>query len=122
MTTRELPSSALTLRPTLASAATAVVALVRPFLKLDERERVYVALASGYERIFHEYKSLRRDIANTGAYTELHQAAAMHLRGEVGMLKEKHGTTETPRDSVVRELQCQVERRFPPDDFFVPEA
>ena len=100
------------------SAATAALAIVKPFLAADRQIANYAALSSEYAALFHSFKSLATQIKIRHAVSEEMLAAFFKSEGEFKRLAQKDGAQ--PNARVVARLQDVVNRQIPAESLWLP--
>lgn len=100
-------------------ALTAVVAIVKPTLKLPDRIRRLEKAQTGYQALEYDLTKLEIQIANARAYTKAMQQAFLDAYSKVGQLIRER--VETKEDKPLKlQMQEEVNRELPPDSFYVP--
>jgi hypothetical protein len=103
------------------TAASALLSVARPVLKLTERIRKLEALATGYRLLDHEYRKLEVDLRERQAYDDILYQRFQRLLDSAKALDSKnpdHGLNAMLR----ARLMDEVEHELPAKDFFVPEV
>jgi hypothetical protein len=101
-------------------AATAVLAIAKPFLKLTEKIRRMEKVLAGYDSIGSEAYSLRIQISHGKSYTAPMQKQFFELvKRRAGLMVQRPEIREHRR--IIERCEEQVLREFPAEKFFVPK-
>ncbi len=99
---------------------TAVIAVVKPFLKLSDRMKVYENLCGQYRRLVGDLMHLKRDIATRQCYDDAAKARFEPLSKEIAEASDSE-YVESLDKKLRSELQEEVNRLFPALSFYVPD-
>jgi hypothetical protein len=99
---------------------TAVLALMKPFLRLSEKIRKYEEVLSGYRILEHDLNTLVVDIQQKGVYSAGHKAKLQEALKRKGALVAKSPQAK-PSRLLVRRCQDEVEVELPHANFFIPK-
>lgn len=99
----------------------AVIALVKPFLKLTDKIAKLEEIIAGYRALDHDLRCLEIKIHRDGAYTDEHKAAL-----DSALAKKQALVTQSPifptDKALRRECEGEVMNQLPAESFYVPEA
>ena len=101
-------------------AFSAVLALVKPFLKLTERIRRHEEILTGYHILENDLQKIKVLISQDRRYDERHRTRFEEALDRKGQLELK--SPEAKIDERLRkEAGQQVQRELPGESFYIPE-
>jgi hypothetical protein len=100
----------------------ALLAVIKPLVKLTDRIQRIDAVAVGYSLLDHDYHKLQIAISQDGKYTNEHQVRFRALLERGTELKKQESVERTIDETLRRKCSRAVENELPTTKFLIPEA
>lgn len=100
--------------------AAATISIIKPFLKYSSRIKEIDRVIQGYRQYEHELESLKNKIEQDQAYGKVHMDKFQKIHSMKRNLRKEEPTREKLNQTVLREMQIQVQTELPLDRFFIP--
>ena len=100
--------------------ASAVIAVIRPILKIGEGIDLYSKLYYAYTELFYRIESLNDDIRRENALTRIHQKKASDIFDRYRDLELQNDPAENVKQ--MGKYQDEVDKAIPPDTLWLPPS
>jgi hypothetical protein len=107
---------------TALTVLSAIVAVIKPLLKLPDRMTKFEELATGYGLLDNDYRKLEVSIRQKRAFDTDAQQRFQLLLDRSDELRKKEIVERQTRPGLRQKCQAEVATELPTDHFFVPEA
>lgn len=101
-------------------AASAILAIIKPIIKLTEKVQRYEEVLSGYRGLENDLKIIIIQIKQSRKYGIPHRTKLTEAVSRQGELQKKNPEAKH-ETSLIEKCRSQVKKDFPPEHFFIPK-
>jgi hypothetical protein len=105
---------------TVLGTVTAILAFLKPRLKLSERTRAMEKALAGYTALEHDLAKLQIEIAHAKSYGQLLQKKFLDAFDRKGVLVKQGPADFQIDENLARTCQLEVENQLPLSAFYIP--
>ena len=104
--------------------ATAVLAVIKPFLKIPEKIEQRGKMLADYCGLEHDLEKIKKLISQQRRYDDKLRRQYFKVLDKKGKIREKFTGANNLKNSQAIKKRCEeeVERRLPPTEFYFPEV